>query len=95
MFGLDREMGYSKEEIFNQAPRTFKNHDFRIEDDTIIVELGEGRVRILVGPPMVREITPNMRLRYVDVSIRFEQVDEEEQKKFMHLFDRSYQKGGG
>ncbi|MGB0865912.1 MAG: hypothetical protein ACPGSC_05350 [Granulosicoccaceae bacterium] len=95
MFGLDREMGYTHREFFNQAPRTFKNHSYQIEDSTIIVQLEHGVARIQVGPQKVRQITPMMRLPYVEVSIRFEQVSNEEQAKFMRLFDTSYQKGGG
>lgn len=88
-------MGYTHNEFFKQAPRTFKNHDYRIEDNAIIVALAGGEVRIQVGPQQVRHITASMRLPYIDVSIRFDQVDEEEQKKFLRLFDTSYQKGGG
>lgn len=95
MFGLDREMGYTHAEFFKQAPRTFKQHDYRIEDNTIIVSLSKGEVRIHVGPEKIREITPMVRLPYVEVSIKFDQVDDDTQKKFMRLFDSSYQKGGG
>ncbi len=95
LFGLDREMGYSHREFFRQAPRTFKDHDFSLEADRIVVALGTGAVQIHVGPERVRQITPAMRLPYIEVSIRFTGVDEDEQSEFMHLFDRSYQKGGG
>ncbi len=95
LFGLDREMGYTHNEFFKQAPRTFKNHDYHVEDSTIVVRLPGGEVRIHVGPQKIRQITPAMRLPYVDVSIRFDNVDAEEQKTFMRLFDTSYQKGGG
>lgn len=95
MFGLDREMGYTHAEFFKQAPRTFKQHDYRIEDNTIIVTLAKGEVRIHVGPEKIRAITPMVRLPYVEVSIKFDQVDDDEQRKFMRLFDTSYQKGGG
>ena len=98
MYGLDREMGYTHAEFFNQAPRTLKNHDYQIEHgetSTLTVTLPGGCVRIHVGPDKIREITPMVRIPYVEVSIKFDNVSAEEQTKFMRLFDTSYQKGGG
>lgn len=95
LFGLDREMGYTRSEFFNQAPRTLKNHKFSLQPDRIVVSLKTGEVQILVGPERIRHITPAMRLPYIEVSIRFSHTPKDEQIEFMQLFDRSYQKGGG
>lgn len=95
MFGLDREMGYTRREFFKQVPRTFKEHRYAQRDDGVTVELGSGRVDIRVGPQQQRQITPMMRLPYLEVSIRFSDVDEAAQRDFMRLFDTSFQKGGG
>ena len=94
-FGLDREMGYSRKEFFDQLPHTLSDYEYSINGDEITISLDEGTVLVRVGIEGERRLSAVVCFPKLPVTIRFEGVDEHAQKRFMQRFNSSYMKGLG
>lgn len=94
-FGLDREMGYSRKEFFQQLPRALSDYDYSIDEDDVTVTLDRGTVLIHVGAEDERRLSEFVRIPILPVSIRFESVDDGARTSFLRRFNGSYMKGLG
>ena len=94
-FGLDREMGYSRKEFFDQLPRALSDYEYTINGDDITVSLDQGTVLVRVGIEGERRLSAVVCFPRLPVTIRFEGVDEHGQKRFLQRFNYSYMKGLG
>lgn len=95
-FGLDREMGYSRKEFFDQLPRALSDYEYSINGDDITISLDHGTVSVHVGIEGERRLSAVVCFPTLPVTIRFDGVvDEHAQKRFLQRFNHSYMKGLG
>jgi len=94
-FGLDREMGYSRKDFFDQLPRTLSDYDYSISDDNVTIALDGGTVLLHVGAEGERRLSDLVCFPILPITIRFEGVDRQTQTRFLRRFNSSYMKGLG
>ena len=89
-----REMGLTHADFHRLLPAAMAPHPYRVERDRVIADIADGRLEIVIGPPLVRKIAA-FQLPYSVVSFTFENVTEQQQRAFKAHFDLYFQRGGG
>lgn len=92
-FGLQREMGYTRQEFFNVLPSAFSDYIVVVENNEISIELSKGVAWIKVGDERQRYLTDLISFPILPVEISFVDSDEAVQALFLQRFDQCYMKG--
>ncbi len=95
LFGLDREMGYTRAEFFARLPTALSDYDFTVDGDVVIVAVDTGTVRLHVGIERERELTDLVRFPILPVRIECVGIDQSSQAQFIKRFEISFLKGLG
>ena len=95
LFGLIREMGYSRQEFLRLLPTALSRYDFAVTEDDVSIKLQQGEVLIRIGVERERRFTDLVSFPILPVAIRFVGAQPAEQALFMQRFDLSYMKGLG
>ena len=88
-------MGYSRKEFFDQLRRALSDYDYSINGDGITISLNEGTVSVRVGIEGERRLSAVVCFPTLPVTIRFEGVGEDAQRRFLQRFNHAYMKGLG
>lgn len=91
---LVREMGLTRNEFFRILPRALHGYHHQINDNQVIVQTDDGRVKITVGAEGLRKIAL-LKIPYTEITLDFSELQKETQNKFLRQFNLYYQKGGG
>jgi len=94
LFGLEREMGCTREEFLRLLPAATALAPVRTEGDELVLSVGAGEVRIHLAERPMRRIAL-VALPVLAVRFRFAGLGEEAQRAFLDRFDRYTQRGGG
>jgi len=94
LFGLEREMGCTREEFLRWLPAATANAPLRAEGEELVLSVGEGEVRIHLAERPLRRIAL-VALPVLAVRFRFSGLDEAARRDFLDRFDRYTQRGGG
>ncbi|MDO6461620.1 hypothetical protein Q4485_13000 [Granulosicoccaceae sp. 1_MG-2023] len=90
-----RDMGLTHADFFRYLPAAVGEHSWTQPDNnTVMVAIGQGSLRIELGPEGERRIA-NIRLPRTEIAFRFDGVTPEEQRRFLSYFDLRFQRGGG
>lgn len=94
---VEKQMGYTRAEFLRILPKALGGEAFSLNADgrTIEHDGGQGRLTIVLSEEKMREITPLVRLPYMDVRFEFSGYADDDLKAFRKRLDRSFQKGGG
>ena len=94
---VEKQMGYTRSEFLRVLPKALGGDAFTQSTDgnTIEYDSGNGRMVITLSKERVREITPLVRIPYMDVTFVFEDFGNGDLVAFRKRLDRSFQKGGG
>lgn len=95
LFGLDREMGYSRGEFFGRLPAALSDYDFTVNGDVVTITIGPGTVRLHVGIERERRLSDLVRFPILPVTIECEGIDQSSQAHFIKQFELSFMKGLG
>lgn len=95
LFGLKREMGFSRQEFFRILPTALADNPYTINGDTIEVSVKTGKVIIKLGVEWERKLSEHVRFPVLPVDIQLVAVDDETQKIFFKRFNSAYMKGLG
>ena len=95
LFGLNREMGYSRKEFFTKLPNALAGYDFTVDGDEVTVAIDEGTVRLNIGAERERRLSEHVRFPILPVTIECAGVEEARQAKFFQQFERTFFKGLG
>jgi len=87
-------MGLTHADFFRYIPSAMGQHEYRVEGNKVIGQIGSGTVEIVIGPEQERRIAL-MRIPFADVSFHFRGVTSEQQQAFKAYFDLRFQRGGG
>lgn len=94
LFGLEREMGCTREDLLRLLPAATGHAPIRVEGDELVLSLGGGEVRIHLAERPPRRIAL-VSLPVLAVRFRFEGLGAAAQEAFLDRFDRYTQRGGG
>lgn len=95
LFGLQCEMGYSRQDFLRLLPGGLSGYSYFVDDDLINITLSCGSVLIRLGREYERNLTKLVRFPALPFYVEFLGVDATEQALFMKKFDLSYMKGLG
>jgi len=95
LFGLNREMGYSRNEFFAKLPTALAGYDFTIDGDIVTVAIDPRTVQLHVGMERERRLSQHIRFPILPVTIECEGAEEMSQARFFRQFERTYFKGLG
>ncbi|MEX2523983.1 MAG: hypothetical protein WD750_03420 [Gammaproteobacteria bacterium] len=87
-------MSITHEEFRRVLQMAFPETGSFISDDPAVFNFEDGRVRVVLSPQTTRSIG-NLRLPVTKVTLEFGDMAEEEKKRFVERFNRSFQRGGG
>ena len=93
-FVADKEMALTHADFFRIIPRALGTKDFEQSETGIVLEDGERRLQITLGPERIRKIAL-MEIPACHVRLEFSAYSEPEREAALDLFDRIFQKGGG
>ena len=91
---IEREMTITHKDFYRILPKALRNRKFKINNNTIRINMGNGLVKIELKPERKRKIG-SLVLTVTNINIIFEDISSEVREVFCKAFDRSYQKGGG
>ena len=94
-FGLEKEMGYTRQEFLELLSRLLAEYPYSIHDDEVAINLEKGRAIIKVDTERERRLSDLVRFPILPVRIRFVDADPTESARFLREFDRTYMKGLG
>ena len=89
-----REMGLTHADFHRLLPAAMGAHPYRVDGNRVQAQIADGRLQIVIGPPLMREIA-SIQLPYCVVSFTFENVSEPQQRAFKEHFDLYFRRGGG
>ena len=94
---VEKQMGYTRSEFLRVLPKALGSDTFTqsVDGKTIEYGSGKGRLVITLSEERVREITPLVRIPYMDVTFEFNDFADDDLTVFRKRLDRSFQKGGG
>ena len=93
-FVVEKEMALTHADFFRVIPRALGTEDFEKKPAGVVLEDGDRRLEVSLGPERIRKIAM-MEIPASDVTLVFSGYGEEERTAALHLFDRMFQKGGG
>jgi hypothetical protein len=91
---IQREMTITHDDFFRLLPRALENREFEIINDTVLVKLNIGTLKISLTTESIRTIG-SLKLPVSSVTFSFENSPEMECLSFFKDFDLAFQKGGG
>lgn len=91
---FSRELGLTHAEFFRSLPPAIAQRPCTIEGNRVVIEHGDGRVEIELGPRQDRRIA-SLRLPYLVARFTFIGLSGSEREQFMARFERYFQRGGG
>jgi hypothetical protein len=91
---IDKEMALTHRDFFRIIPGALGTDDFEKKPAGVVLEDGNRRLEITLGPERSRRIAM-MEIPACDVTLIFSGYSEAERATALHLFDRMFQKGGG
>ena len=93
---FERDMGYNEKEFFRVLPAAIGDYQFSVNGDTVHVNhLENNKALTLRITPLPDRRLGLIRIQHIDVQFLFSNMNEDERNKFMHRFDRRFQRGGG
>lgn len=90
-----KEMGITHKDFYAELPVLLENIPYRQHQDTISFQLHGKNVEIILGPELLRELGPTVRLPVTVVTLRFHAFTEQEVRDFVGHFNLRFMKGGG
>jgi|TARA_Y100000294_G_scaffold123600_1_gene114975 hypothetical protein len=91
---VEKKMALTHADFFRIIPRVLGTDNFEKKPDGVILEDGEKRLEITLGPERERRIA-NLRVPATDVRLEFSGYTDSERAAQLDLFERMFQKGGG
>ena len=91
---VEKEMALTHRDFFRIIPRALGTDDFEKKPAGVVLEDGDKRLEVTLGPERSRRIAM-MEIPACNVTLVFSGYGEEERASALHLFDRMFQKGGG
>lgn len=91
---VEKEMGVTHEDFHRTIARALGTGDFAKKPDGVVLEDGEKRLEITLGPERRRRIA-NLKVPATKVTLVFSGYTGAERAAQLDLFDRMFQKGGG
>lgn len=91
---FERDMACTEAEWLGWLPRALAGYAWHLTPQTLLVELGVGRLQVNWHPLPPRVIAL-MRLPRLQVVFSFNGVSPDERRAFMKRFDLYLQRGGG
>jgi len=91
---IDKEMALTHADFFRIIARALGTGDFDKKPDGVVLEDGDRRLEVSLGPERSRRIAM-MEIPACDVTLVFSGYGEEERAAALDLFWRMFQKGGG
>jgi len=89
MFGLDREMGYTRQDFFSLLPAALLGFEFSVNGDDIKFTIHKGNALVHVGVESERRLSDWVQFPILPLTIRFTGVDQPTQIRFMQQFNLS------
>lgn len=89
-----RELGLTHSEFYRSLPPAIAHHAFSVDENRILIDYGDRKVILELGPQQVRSIA-SLRLPYVEVRFTFEGFPVTQRQEFMARFERYFRRGGG
>ena len=93
-FSVVKEMALTHADFFRAIARALGTDDFEKKPDGVVLEDGEKRLEISLGPERRRKIAM-MEIPVCDVTLVFSGYGESERIAALDQFWRMFQKGGG
>jgi sulfur carrier protein ThiS len=91
---VEKEMAVTHADFFRTLPKALGTNGFKRSGDKVVLEDGEKRLEIALGPERERKIA-NLAVPATDVTLTFSGYTDAEASDALKLFDRMFQKGGG
>jgi len=91
---VEKEMALTHADFFRTIARALGTDDFKKKPDGVVLEDGDKRLDVTLGPERRRRIAM-MEIPACDVTLVFSGYGEEERAAALDLFWRMFQKGGG
>ncbi len=91
---VEKEMALTHADFFRVIARALGSDDFEKKPDGVVLQDGDKRLNITLGPERVRKIAL-MEIPACDVTLVCSGYGEQERTAALDLFDRMFQKGGG
>ena len=95
LFGLNREMGYTRREFFAKLPAALSDYAFAVNDDVVTIKVGTGEVKLHVGVESERRLSALVSFPVLPVTIECTDVDPSSQANFIRRFETAYFNGLG
>jgi hypothetical protein len=93
---IEKEMGFTRLEFFNQFKFFSKEISYTIVDNAISISLDENDAKVIINlNELSNRILGSLKLPRLSVQFIFNHCSELQQKEFIKKFDTSFQKGGG
>ncbi len=91
---VEKEMALTHADFFRIIAGALGTGDFEKKPDGVILEDGDKRLEVTLGPERSRRIA-KMEIPACNVTLAFSGYGEEERAAALKLFERMFQKGGG
>lgn len=93
---FERDMGYNIKEFFRVLPAAIGEYKYTRVGERVRVDHVDNNHRLdLVVTPLPDRQLGAFRIQRIDVQFTFSNMDEAQRNRFMHRFDRRFQRGGG
>lgn len=91
---VEKEMAVTHADFFRTLPRALGTNGFKKSGDKVVLEDGEMRLEIALGPEGERKIA-QLSVPATQVTLTFSGYTDTAAADALKLFDRMFQKGGG
>ena len=91
---ITKDMGITHAEFFRLLPRAFGTEAYSRHGDRVVVEDGNRRLEITLGPEATRQIAL-LRLPRTALTLSFSGYSDDDRAAALALFDRAFQRAGG
>jgi len=93
---FERDMGYNDKEFFRVLPAAIGDFQYSVTGNTVRISNPDNNQTLeLRITPLPDRRLGLIRIQHIDVLFSFSNMNEDERNKFMHRFDRRFQRGGG
>ena len=93
-FRFSRESGLTHAEFFRSLPAALDHHPFSVDGDRVVVDYGDRRITIVLGPQQVRRIAM-LEIPYTILHFSFDGFSPAQRTEFMDRFNLYFRRGGG
>ncbi len=91
---IEKEMAVTHADFFRTLPRALGTDKFKKSGARVLLENGDKRLNIALGPEGTRQIA-NLAVPATNVALTFTGYTDAEASAALKLFERMFQKGGG